>query len=425
MENKFKEMDSRAIDNGLLSTLDYLYTERRTYDDSYRKENDKEIGGLLSKITYRLDDLIAKISQKLWLTKDDNKKLIVNLPENGDYNVLMKDDDEVSLSDTQLIIDGNRLQKASATSNGFLSYGNYQLNKGEHFLELNTPSVNLLDLSASSSNIAETNNVNIVSLKDSQASYHLSFDYKSSEGRTARIFISDDAYPVSPNAVNSNLVLDKVLKDYNNDNEWHHFDIFFSPYHGIKKPVLHLKGEEDGSGAGFKNLSLTKVITPTIVFVKDTGKVLDTPKIIYQEITSTDYMLRIENAKGPFLLSFSEQFDGNWNTLTTNNQDFYGNDTAVKKYFDGNAQEMTYVNKFEPAVSIGSLINDSKMDSLHMSLNGFSNGWFISKNGTYQIHLTFSSQKYFLVGLVVSVLTFIAILLSIGYLLLKNKKHSI
>ncbi len=422
MGNKFKQMDSRTIDNGLLSTLDYLYTARRTYDDSYRKEDDKEIRGLLSKITYRLDDLIAKVSQKLWLTKDDNKKLIVNLPENGDYSVFMKNDDEVNLSEAQLIVDGNELQKASATSNGFLSYGNYQLNKGEHFLELNTPSVNLLDLPSPSSNIAETDNVNIVSLKDSKASYHLSFDYKSFEGRTARIFISDDAYPVDANAANSNLVLDKVLKDYNSDNEWHHFDIFFNPYNGIKKPVLHLKGEASGSGAEFRNLSLIKVITPTIVFVIDTGKVLDTPKITYQKITSTDYILKIENAKSPFLLSFSEQFDGNWTTLTTSNQDFYGNDTVVKKYFDSNVLEMAYVNKFEPAVSIGSLINDRGMDSLHMSLNGFANGWLISKNGTYQIHLTFFAQRYFLAGLAVSLLTFMVVLLSIGYLLLKRRK---
>jgi hypothetical protein len=85
---------------------------------------------------------------------------------------------------------------------------------------------------------------------------------------------------------------------------------------------------------------------------------------------------------------------------------------------------MAYVNKFEPAVLAGSLINDSRMNALHMELNGFSNGWFISKNGTYQIHLTFSPQKYFLIGLIVSAFTFIVVVSTIGFLLLKKKKKN-
>lgn len=423
MENQFKEIDSKSIDNGFLTTADYLYTQRRTYDDLYREENDKQIADLLSKMTYRLSDLLTKTSQKLWITEGDKKRLTVDLPKDGSYKVFIKNDEEANLSNTQLVIDGNSLQKASATSNGFLDYGNYQLNKGEHLLELDTSPMNLLELSSSSNDIAETNNISIISLEDPQSQYQLSFDYKITSGRSGRIFISDDAYPLNFNTLNGNLILDRALENHN-DEQWYHFNIFFSPYYGIKNPVLHLKGEGEGNGAVFRNLFLAKVITPTIVFVKDTGKVLDTPKITYQEITSTDYMLKIENAKGPFLLSFSEQFDGNWNVFSTDNQNFYGSDAVVKKYFDGNVQEMAYVNRLEPAVSIGSIINDSKMGSLHMSLNGFSNGWLINKTGTYQIHLTFSPQKYFLIGLMVSALTFITVLLTIGLLLLKKRKRS-
>ncbi len=419
MENKFNEMDNKVIDNGFLPTWDYLYTQRRTYDDLYQAENDKQVAGLLSKTTSRINDLIAKISQKLWVTQGDEKKLIADLPEEGNYRVLIKNDDEARLSDTQLIINDKNFQKASVADNGFLSFGNYQLNKGRAFLKLSIPSVNLLELSSLPNDIAETNKIGIVSLRDPLSQYQLSFDYKITGGRSERVFISDDAYPLNFNALNGNLILNSVLQNHN-DEQWYHFNIFFNSYPGIKNPVLHLKSESEGSGAVFRNLSLTKVITPTIVLVKDTGKVLDAPKVTYQEITSTDYTLRIENAKKPFLLVFSEQFDGNWATFSTNKQGFYGNNPTISKYFDDNVEEVANVNRIEPAA----LVSDSRMDSLHMELNGFSNGWLISKNGTYQIHLTFSSQKYFLIGLVVSVLTFIAILLTIVFLLLKKKRKS-
>ena len=421
MEEKFNEINNKTINNTFLTATDYLYTQIRTYDDLYQEESDKEIADLLSKITYRLNTLAAKLSQNQWVTQGDEKKLTVNLPEGGNYEMLMKNDDEISLNDTQLIINDKSPQKASVASNGFISFGNYQFSKGEYFLTLDIPSVNLLELPSLSDEVVQASNIKIVSLKDPRSQYQLSFDYKVSGGRAARFFISDDAYPLNPNVSNNNLILDRVLKNYN-DEEWHHYNIFFNPYYGIKNPVLHLKEGDRGNEVEFKNLSLTKVITPTIVFVKDTGKVLDTPKITYQEITSTDYTIKIENANKPFLLSFSEQFDGNWNILSTNKQGFYGNNSAVASYFDNNVKELAYVNRIEPAVLAGSLISDSKMDALHMGLNGFSNGWFITKSGTYQIHLTFSSQKYFLIGFVVSALTFIAIILTIGFLLLRNRK---
>lgn len=423
MENKFNTMDNKVIDNGFLPTWDYLYTQKRTYDDLYQAENDKQIANLLSKTTFRLNDLIAKISQKLWITQGDKKKLTVNLPEGGNYKVLIKNDDEANLKNAELIINNNTFGKASGEDNGFLSYGDNKFNKGTYYLELNAPSVNLLELPSLPTDIAETENIGIVSLKDPQSQYQLSFDYKITSGRSGRVFISDDAYPLNFNALSGNLILNSVLQSHA-DGEWHHLSIFFNPYTGIKNPVLHLKGESEGSGAVFKNLSLTKVINPTIVFVKDTGKVLYTPKITYQELISTDYIVKIENAEKPFLLSFSEQFDGNWNVLSTNKQGFYGNDKIIKKYFDNSANEVPYANKIEPAVLEGSLISDSKMDSLHMGLNGFSNGWLISKNGTYQIHLTFSPQKYFLIGLVVSASTFIVVISAIGFLLLKKKNES-
>lgn len=420
MEEKYKKFNNQKINNTFLTAADYLYTQIRTYDDLYQEENDKEIQNLLSKITYRLNALAAKLSQNLWVTENDKKKLIVNLPEGGNYGVFVKNDDEISLNDTQLIINDKRFQKSSVSGDGFISYGNYKFSKGEYFLELDIPSVNLLELPSLSNDLVKADKIKIVSLKDPRSQYRLSFDYKVIGGRAARFFISDDAYPFNPNVSNNNLILDRVLKNYN-DEEWYHFNIFFNPYHGIKNPVLHLKGDE-GSEVEYKNLSLSKVISPTIVFVKDTGKVLDTPKITYQEITSTDYIIKIENAKKPFLLSFSEQFDNNWTILSTKEQSFYGNNLTTTKYFGKNVEEVAYANRIEPAVLAGSLIDDRKMDALHMGLNGFSNGWFINKVGTYQVHLTFSSQKHFLIGLIVSVSTLIAIILTIGFLLFKKEK---
>src|SRR5260221_638623 len=98
MENIANKMDNIVISNDMLGSSDYLDAVRRTFDDLYQKEDDMRVMDLLSKTITRIDEVHAKISQRIWVTKDNEKKLIANLPEEGNYTVLMRNDDETNLS---------------------------------------------------------------------------------------------------------------------------------------------------------------------------------------------------------------------------------------------------------------------------------------------------------------------------------------
>lgn len=421
IEKGFKEIHATTIDNNFLASWDYVLAAKRTFDDLYQMEGDEQILSLLSKTIFRLDEMSTKISQKIWVTQGDEKKLIAILPEAGNYTIRMKNDDEAHLSDSRVTINGKNFQKLSIEENGYINFGNFQLSKDRYLVEVYVPSVNLLSLSLPPNENVKEDAIPIVSLKDPSAQYQLSFDYKITNGITGKIFISDDTYPINLNTENGNTILESVLPN-NNDGEWHHYNKFFSPYTEITMPTLHLKENGRINAIEFRNLSLIKVVTPTIIFSKDTGNVLDTPKIFYQEITPTDYIITIEKATNPFFLSFSEQFDGSWTAFSTN-QHVLGNSFTVS-YFDTSVKELTSRNKIEPGILLDTFIHDNSLQALHTEVNVFSNGWLIHKSGTYQIHITFSPQKNFFIGLVISILTGISILITIGFLFVrKQKKH--
>ncbi len=92
------------------------------------------------------------------------------------------------------------------------------------------------------------------------------------------------------------------------------------------------------------------------------------PKITYEKINPTKYSVKINDAKQPFVLNFSERFSTIW----------------------------------------GLKVNGEK-NNTHIMLNGFSNGWYIDKKGSYEIIIYFNNQKLFKVGLIISLITFLII----------------
>jgi hypothetical protein len=88
---------------------------------------------------------------------------------------------------------------------------------------------------------------------------------------------------------------------------------------------------------------------------------------IFEEIDPTRYIVQV-NASQPFFLVFSESYDKDWIA-----------------YVDGQQIPNEY----------------------HFTANGFANGWYINKTGTYTITLEFWPQKLFYIGSAISITTFI------------------
>ena len=83
----------------------------------------------------------------------------------------------------------------------------------------------------------------------------------------------------------------------------------------------------------------------------------------YQKISSTEYIVKIENTSKPFYLILAESYDDNW-----------------KAFINGKEQ-----------VS----------DKNHLTIGGFANGWYLNKAGHFTVRLYFEPQKYHDIGLAV------------------------
>jgi hypothetical protein len=93
----------------------------------------------------------------------------------------------------------------------------------------------------------------------------------------------------------------------------------------------------------------------------------DSPSITYEEINPTKYAVHV-NASNPFYLIFSETYDNNW---------------------------------------IASIDGQPVPNEYHFTANGFANGWYINKTGTFTITLEFWPQNLFYAGSAISIITLI------------------
>ena len=89
----------------------------------------------------------------------------------------------------------------------------------------------------------------------------------------------------------------------------------------------------------------------------------------YTKINPTQYIVSV-NTSQPFFLVFSESFDKGW-VATINGQQVPSN--------------------------------------YHFTINGYANGWYINKTGTFTITLEFPSQNLFYLGSVISIITFVLV----------------
>ncbi|MBI2596910.1 hypothetical protein HYW41_02025 [Candidatus Daviesbacteria bacterium] len=115
----------------------------------------------------------------------------------------------------------------------------------------------------------------------------------------------------------------------------------------------------------------------------DVNDSLDNLKITYERINPTKYIVHIQEAASPFVLVFSELFNGGWKITS---------EEGGKSYD-------------------------------HFRVNYYANGWLIDKKGNYDLTVEFSLQKWLDIGEKISIISFLVVLCLLIYLLWKNKQR--
>ena len=239
---------------------------------------------------------------------------------------------------------------------------------------------------------AENNNQIIsYSLEDYKIddSYHISCDTKYLKGLAPVLLIWENydqslfpSFKVLPKLFGLEKAPTKYSKiELPSSPLWQKYDYIFSPSLTAKTIGFSFLAETT-SQALYDNVRMERVFTNPMILKqikeKEAG-LIKIPEINFKKISPVKYEVDVVNAEQPYFLVFSESYHPDWTT---------------------------------------------SVESEHLMINGFANGWYINKTGDYKVSLYFKPQKIYYFGVGVSFLTITASLGYLGLAFLKLKKKN-
>jgi len=136
------------------------------------------------------------------------------------------------------------------------------------------------------------------------------------------------------------------------------------------------------------------------------------PQITFKKINPTKYLVKVEGAKNPFWLVFSESFHKQWKLYKSQVTSYrsQGFKEIVAEYPKLKVKEVKHLMKLTPQ-DIKYLFLEPLKTS-HLLVNGYANGWYIEpkKLGlgeNFILVIYFWPQSLFYLGLAISGITFL------------------
>lgn len=185
---------------------------------------------------------------------------------------------------------------------------------------------------------------------DHNSIYRLSFDYKNiSGGRPQYAFWQ------------SGPKLGMPEEPLEQSREWKRHEIVFKPESNTDFMVLYLFSFPDNEKSEpsinlYDNVKLEKISDNNIkslILRVNRASEGEAPKISYEKINHSKYIVRIQNADSPFFLNFLKMYDEKWQARLKN-----------------------------PETGRREIIPD------HYLVNGYANSWYIEREGNYEVEIS-------------------------------------
>jgi hypothetical protein len=185
------------------------------------------------------------------------------------------------------------------------------------------------------------------------------------------------------------------------------------------------KGEYDLNV--YHGFSLTDTINSgdIVLSAENLSEPIRTPQLEYRQINPTKYIVNVRGASESFPLVFSESFHSEWKIYAEPGVAAEETGKFVSESNQGTIQN----ENLDGGRFFDLLLRKPVLDDKHFMINGFANSWWIdvselekqgkiAKNSDggydFSVYIEFEPQKYFYVGLLISIATLIA---CVGYLL--------
>lgn len=432
--------DKRILQQNILRTKVFLEAHREKIMTRKFDEGKKEkIQAIFEELKEEIKDLELR---------SDTAELIYNfeIPKNGNYQLLIKNEEfSRYLGDTQLEVEflGEKIV-VPIENKEWISVGSFRLEKGRQELKSTKPqTTNLLSEGDWLNNLAqssfvkdklitsahlqlafpEKSTVYFKPIENYQGNtfYKLSFDYFAYEGEAGITLIQDIE-------IKQRILLfsEKLLKTEMDSPR--HVEKVFKSTPGVETAEFYFWGKAERI-EDFKielfNVKIEKVFEPTIFFhTTQYQKPLQMPRITFVRVNPTKYKLKVEGAKEPYTLVFSESFHEGWKAYVKNTPNDYGE--VVASYFDGEIEEGTHQNVFLDRNTFETWGKESIPEERHLMVNGYANSWYITPEDAggredYEIIIEFWPQRLFNIGLGVSLVTLLSCLGYIGFSFVTDK----
>ncbi len=341
----------------------YLASEAKMVSDIRATTNKKNDLINLEKILYVLHVIIDKY-KNFYESKNINTKKIYkfNLLSSGNYSLKVDRSSIGKLLDADyekinINLDNNGSSVSAQLSGKYLDFGKVNLDKGDHRLTLNLSPQQSIFKEPVLQRLAGNNCYSsYVEGFSSDNIYDLKFISKNNFDPDFFFFIDDGItfspyivyyFPIEGGQVRPNRVIVSTDKLPLNKESSRVRVSFCAP-----------SLTEELYKENIKDLSIVELANPKIVLQKKENEVFgDPPKIDFSQVDQTHYKVFIKNAKMPYYLVFTQRFSPNWHSDAGN----------------------------------------------HFMGNGYNNVWLVEKSGSYTIDLKYEPQKYFIIGVVVSI----------------------
>ncbi len=346
-----------------------------------------------------IDETIKQTEVLAEQFKLKEREFSLTVAEDGDYSIFLQEQSQLgtkrlaeSLSESQWFIDNKELALPDLNfqldEDGWIKSERVNLSSGEHklILKFNSPT----DLLAKS---------DFKTIPDWQPGVWYRLEGKAKPGSGIKLALEEEYLEEIPK--------NRLIKIIDPDPVSGNFELYVRP----SESALSAKIRVEGSGK-LERLQVFPVLEPRLILASKREENVSEnshPKISFTKINPTKYYLRIEGAKKPYFLVFSQNYYKFWKLYLNKGEIF---EPVLASYFGGEIKEVNNQNLFINQNIFETLGHKPIAEDRHFLVNGYANAWYITPKDTggketYELIVEYTPQRLVYVFLGISVLTFI------------------
>lgn len=338
----------------VLRVNNFLGEEQRLIDEISEQGN-KNVNSMMIPVSSKISNTYQEYEKYQYEYPLENEKIFFfNSANNNVWELMLKNqeaNEEIKVE--KIFVDKKELSFVAQGKNGYTSFGNLNLNPGEHeikFIVNNT--LNLINLEKNYSSDG-CHDFAIDKVYPDKI-YKLSFDFKGKNLTTERRAFIKIEQKTDEGAFSSRM----KFSENASSNRFESKITTSNQSNGMKISICPPSGK--ASDIKIENVEFKLFTVPTAILLSNNEPRSSKPEISVRQKNQTKYEVNVKNSKESFLLVMNNEHNSNWE------------------------------------------ISGEHLKSEHIRVNGFANGWLIDKPGDYVLEVSYRPQKYFYIGVIVT-----------------------